>query len=322
MLTEEEKRKLRAEEEYRREVQAEFARTKHKSVWQKFLDFFESKLGNWVLTAVLATLITTLVSDVQHRLNKDRIEREAAEASARRDAELVAKVLPQLKDSCQPTGLTAVAVLVELGAQNGINVALSAGIRRSINMVLTLPDPATGKPINDACRNAIVDVVERKDRDIRQTQSTALADVSPVKSPTDQRTLELPPAMTANMGLPGLTDRTPIHATTDSKTTLTGVPSRIYVQIQRDAGQDDLAARLSAKLRDEKFIVPDTEKLAASKMPNNPQVRYFSEEDREIATRVAETAKKAVPSLPFEAVRVSGLPAPSGTLEIWFGRQR
>ena len=70
MLTDEEKVHLRSEEEYRREVQAEFARTRQKTAWQQFLDFFESSFGKWVLTSLLATGVTSSSSELLWRSRK------------------------------------------------------------------------------------------------------------------------------------------------------------------------------------------------------------------------------------------------------------
>ena len=108
---------------------------------------------------------------------------------------------------------------------------------------------------------------------------------------------------------------------TESVASLRGVAPRVYLQIQRDGDQEPLAKTLMATLEEEKFLLPGIERLPISKMPAKPQVRYFSNDDREAALRVVEAARKAIPSLSFEAVRVTNLPAPAGTLEVWFSRQ-
>ena len=108
---------------------------------------------------------------------------------------------------------------------------------------------------------------------------------------------------------------------TESVASLRGVAPRVYLQIQQDGDQEPLAKALMATLQEEKFPLPGIERLPISKMPAKPQVRYFSNDDREAALRVVEAARKAIPSLSFEAVRVTKLPAPAGTLEVWFSRQ-
>ena len=326
MLTEDDIARIRLEEELRRKIQEDFAKNgKPKSPWRRFLDFFESSLGKWLLTSVLAAFVTLLFNFGHYIFNKTEIDKESRDAGSRRDAELVMKVVPQLQHTCAPAGLAARAVLTALSTDESINKTLKEGLSKALEIRPSATDAANVKPLDATCRAALAAIDGRPDFDNRQAQSTALANATPTPaSGSEPPTLIVEKASAANMVMFQVLSRVVTHEpTVDSGGAIAQktISSRVYIQIQGGTDQKTLADKLTARLSEAQLIVPGIEALPIAKMPNQPQVRYFADADRAVAEQVVAAAKSALPDIPFQAVRVKNLPAPAGTLEVWFKRQ-
>jgi predicted outer membrane lipoprotein len=103
LLSEEQKRLIRAEEAFREAVRAELAADKaERSWWQKVLDFLNMPVGGWVLGTVLVAAFSFIWTQAYERLHA--AERELAErrANAQKDVELVTRLLPALANVGTP----------------------------------------------------------------------------------------------------------------------------------------------------------------------------------------------------------------------------
>ena len=326
MLTEDDIARIRLEEELRRKIQEQLAKdAKPKSLVRRFVDFFESSLGKWVLTSLLAAFVTLLFNFGHYIFNKTEIDKEAHDAASRRDAELVIKVVEKLKDTCDPAGLAARAVLRALSTDDSINETLKEGLSKALEIRANPGDTPNAKPLDATCRAALAAIDGRPDYDNRQAQSATLADVKPTPATqTEPQTLTVEKVATANMvmfGLNRVVAREPVSES-GAPSALKKVIPRVYFQIQGGTDQKALADKLIATLGDEGFIVPGIEALPSAKMPSRPQVRFFSDADRAAADRIVAAANSAQPAFKFDAVRVKNLPAPTATLEVWFPRQQ
>lgn len=92
---------------------------------------------------------------------------------------------------------------------------------------------------------------------------------------------------------------------------------RVFIQKDR---QDASRASQTVvnSLRTANFKVEsNVESIDSSKMPRGAQVRFFNENDRELANKAAETLKSQFPDISVLKLK---LPAPTGQLEVWLPR--
>ena len=102
--------------------------------------------------------------------------------------------------------------------------------------------------------------------------------------------------------------------TTVSLPTVLAANGRIYVQKDR-ADNSTIAENIVKQLMNASFPVDKTvEKIDSSRVPKVAQIRYFNQDDKDQAGRVAEILKGNLPNI--KLVRI-GLPAPKGQLEVW-----
>ncbi|WP_256081067.1 hypothetical protein [Massilia sp. YIM B04103] len=106
----------------------------------------------------------------------------------------------------------------------------------------------------------------------------------------------------------------------ETKRTLPSVPKgggRIFVQKDRQ-DSSGTSQNVVASLRAANFKVEDNvESIDSSKMPRLAQVRFFNENDRDLATQAAAQLKGQFPDISILKLR---LPAPAGQLEVWLPR--
>jgi hypothetical protein len=93
---------------------------------------------------------------------------------------------------------------------------------------------------------------------------------------------------------------------------------RVFIQIGNESQRSEMMS-LQNKLTQFGFLVPGIENVGNDKLPTNPSVRYFYDEDEENAKIVTEQLKsagytKATPT------RVRGMKPRIGTLEIWLSK--
>jgi len=92
---------------------------------------------------------------------------------------------------------------------------------------------------------------------------------------------------------------------------------RVYMQASNDA-EYELAKKLTSRLRDAGFTVPDIERVKVG--PRQTQVRYFRPQDADDARRVVELIKPEAPNA--TAVVIPGYSESArmrpGHLELWF----
>lgn len=127
--------------------------------------------------------------------------------------------------------------------------------------------------------------------------------------------LVTPPPPSGDPAKPGaiVTSAATITAIPASPAASTAEPGKVYVQQDKTDTAD--TASLVAGLQKSYSVSGTVEKIASAKMPKDPQVRYFNEQDRDKAERItAELKTKGYATA--EPVRL-GLPAPKGQVEVW-----
>ena len=94
---------------------------------------------------------------------------------------------------------------------------------------------------------------------------------------------------------------------------------RVYIQIF-DEHQRARAEGLRRALQALGYVAPGIERVADARSPDLTQVRFFQEDDAGIAGRIAELVRESATQQQTVPRRKIGLDAPSGLIEVWFGR--
>lgn len=96
----------------------------------------------------------------------------------------------------------------------------------------------------------------------------------------------------------------------------------VYIQIP-DGDRRPAARALQRALLDSGLRSPGVEIIDPKFTPGTPEVRYFNDEDRPLAEKVAEIARDNNLAVPPEMVkRVTDFSAPLGQIELWFARPK
>lgn len=94
---------------------------------------------------------------------------------------------------------------------------------------------------------------------------------------------------------------------------------RVYIQIF-DERQRARAEGLRSALQALGYVAPGIERVPDARSPDQTQVRFFQEADAGIAGRIAELVRDSATQQQTVPRRKIGLDAPSGLIEVWFGR--
>lgn len=102
------------------------------------------------------------------------------------------------------------------------------------------------------------------------------------------------------------------------KPTVQNFQGKTFIQQDR-LDQSDSGTTLAKVLKAKKLNIMRVEKLPSSEMPNTAQVRFFNDGDMQAAQDVLSELRKYYSNAELKKV---GLPAASGTLEVWLPRVR
>jgi hypothetical protein len=258
VLGEQEKQAILDAERYRVEVVRTLSgeMPKHKLAWdERIASFFETKVGFWLLTTLLAASLTALGTWIPTWMNKKEIEDKALAEAARRDTELLQKIAPTFL-SADPTQFSVgLEILKHLKANRGANAELVDTIEKIISTKII----AGGVP---GATNEVK---------IQASIAAAALDAPVIATTNNDR---LSPELSAKP----VTQVLPM------------LPPRIYIQIS-DEAQRVLAKRAAAILLNENMLVPGIE-LVTRGSPGQGEIRYCKEKvEGETVGRVAAALK-------------------------------
>ena len=91
------------------------------SVSGKLESFFETKLGFWILTTVLAGVVSVGFTRLQTYMAREELAKAAAAEASRRDIDTIIKLAPMLLSSKRSESTMGIALLSNLSSKNGVS---------------------------------------------------------------------------------------------------------------------------------------------------------------------------------------------------------
>jgi len=295
MLSDDEKSRVRAEEEFRAEIRKELeARKGPPGLGTRVWTFLNSQFGGWLLgTVVIGSAGIGFTTYVNWR-NADAINRQEIRARAREDGQTVSALLTHLGSDRPAVAAGAAALLTDLSRRNGIDPSLAASLEVVIS---TYQRTAAGSNTTEAQRAGAEASVAVQDA--RSTPALEDPDSPGNGSAGECRQTE------------ALTERR------NSDPSFATSPRRVYLHIA-DESQRGAALNLASRLREEGYLVPGVENVGRNS-PGQTEVRFFNSEDADFAEDVFEIAAAAnVPSL--ASPKCPPLYARLGHVEVFFAR--
>jgi hypothetical protein len=299
LLSSDDLARLRAEERARQEIRAALAPPPAPaSRFERLLALANTNVGIGTVAALLLSVLTWCYTVLDDHLHK--AERQAARDSAKAlvDVQQVSPFLPMLAKPDSAERALACRVLAHMIASGSIDKTLGTGLAAEAGNCLAEQarrQAATGGETL-ASSNDAIKAVDRRE------PSGALAAEGV--------------AETAGQAAQ------PAEINAAQAALARALPRRVYIQYADD-GQLDEVRRLRAFYEAKGWLVPATQRVAAQKAPQQLQVRYFNDADRQAAE---QTQRDLAAMAPFdgwpqaEAPRRVPLTAPPGQLEVWLPR--
>lgn len=274
-LTEDERQRLRDEELYRAQLRREIEPPRAPpGALERLSAFFESKLGFWLLTTVVAGLAVKLSAEFGNWINHSEIERRAqaerdrvaAEQArttaeqARQEVDAVMKIMPLLVSDQPAQGRLGVVLLNSVAAASGVQKGTVDQITAALQSVVALGAAPDASPQARAQADQVARLLD--------AGSTAAA-VAPGNGVSGAAAAAAAPARVAAPALQAVT-----------------LPARVYVQI----GSEDrrpLAQQALAALQQAGVLTPGIERVATRSVPARHQLRYCPD-------KVSDTTLQAV----------------------------
>ncbi len=298
VLNEDEKARIRAEEEFRKAIKQELAKNDTpRTRWQQLFGFLNSNVGGWLLSTVLVGIAGVVFNWVNDIRTQDERSYAAERQKSLQDADMVTRLLPALaKGGNAPDFRLAITVISDLGQKNRQESSLYAKLEPLLKEIVETGTMPSAKLEERQAAETVASVVDASSR----TKTLQLA-VNAVSSST----------ATGSMNTVDQGDQVSIFAITET------LPKRIYIQIP-DKDFRDLADSLRTTFQNQGFITPKFEEVG-SKSPDQTEVRYFNESDQATAEQINDKLKELGYKVSDKAKRPK-LTAKSGHFEIWLAK--
>lgn len=302
-LTDDQRQTIRDEEVFRDEVRRELSSLGGKKPSPGLLGrlsaFFESKLGYWLLTTVVASVSVTGFTALQNALNREEIKKQQAATRSRTDMETLLKLGPMLTSDNLTQINMAIILLTSLVDSGGVNDGIGKPVKKLFEDAMAKGQRPDATPAERNTSNAIASYIDSARIDtIRQADASSTA-----------------PAPIA----PTTTTPSPLMQSLDQK----ALPARVYLQIGREA-ERGVATAAQQALREDGLIAPDIELVGAQRAPAHNDLRYC-------ASRVDEAMLARVQQAVARAIRPKPTPVPLperlctkvryNHFEVWFALQ-
>lgn len=235
MLSDEERARFRAEEEFRRAVREDLDATA-KQRTSKLWRFFNSQVGGWLLGTVLVGLTSWGYAAY-------REAQTATQTKAQKEVELVTKLLPELAKLGSADSILASAMLGHLKTTGGID----SGLAKLIGEALSVAARSSGEQAKSAQgpeRSAYV----------ASAEAAVKALGSPKLSPPSPESKSAAPQIPADRG--------------------SSLPNTVYIQIA-DESQRGMAEQLRTRLRETGLPVPAIENVGRKSPSASDVRYYF-----------------------------------------------
>jgi len=240
-LTDEQKQLIRAEEYFRAEVRKEFEHGGDPpSVMQQVAAFFETRVGFWLLTTVLAGLAATGFTNLQRYLNSAELEQQQKAQESRDDTEMLLKLGPLLTSEKQPQVKMAIVLLDGLTVGKAVDNRIAEQVRALFAEIIHAGQQPDATPQERLAAEAVV----------IQVDQPRLA------------TLQQPEQQVSATGA------VPVERSVVDD----ALPVRIYIQVS-DA-DTSAAKEVAASLREAGLMVPGIERVASRISPPRASIRY------------------------------------------------
>lgn len=267
-LTEDERQRLRDEELYRAQLRREIEPPRAPpGLLERISAFFESKLGFWLLTTVVAGLAVKLSAEFGNWINRSELEQRARIERARaiteqsrQELDTVMKIMPLLVSDQPAQGRLGVVLLNSVAAASGVQKGTVDQITAALQSVVALGAAPDASP-----------------------QARAQADQVARLLDAGSNTAALAPGGVASGGAATVTAATRAAAPALQAVTL---PARVYVQIGSEERRP-LAQQALAALQQAGVLTPGIERVAARSVPARHQLRYCRD-------KVSDTTLQAV----------------------------
>jgi hypothetical protein len=159
-LTPQREQEIRDEELYRDQVRQSMKRPPN--AWDRFNSFFDSRVGFWLLTTVLAGVVATGFTWLQQYNDREKLRAQAEADAARRDMDTLLKVVSLV--SWDRSGNTKVAVVL-LGALTSKN-AVDPDVAKKVQALVEakLDDVLSAPPTkeNEAEVNSLLTALDKQ----------------------------------------------------------------------------------------------------------------------------------------------------------------
>lgn len=254
-LTEDERQRLRDEELYRAQLRRELEPTRAPpGMLERLSAFFESKLGFWLLTTVVAGLAVKLSAEFGNWINHSELEQRAkaeqvraAAEQSRQELDTVMKIMPLLVSDQPAQGRLGVVLLNSVAAASGVQKGTVDQITAALQSVVALGAAPDASPQARAQADQVARLLD--------AGSTAAA-VAPGNGVSGAAAAAAAPARVAAPALQAVT-----------------LPARVYVQIGSQE-QKPLAQQALTALQQVGVLTPGIEQVVTRSPRPHHQLRY------------------------------------------------
>jgi hypothetical protein len=286
-LSPEQKAALRAEEHFRAEVRRELAQPRTRGRLGQLAEFFETRVGFWLLTTVLAGTVAGGFTLLQQHLDRARVEEAERQEKARRDADMLIRLAPMLASEKPGQARYALALLEGLIEKDALDSRVATQVRSLFEEALRV---GTAPNASQAQREVAEALIARSEPSLPKEQAPA-------------------PAMAAQTGA-----SLALEAVSEKQR----LPTRVYLQIATEASSVQRA------LRDAGMLAPGIELVKPGSAPGGAaQVRYCADK---VDADAVEQVQKVVGDSFGAALQMLKLPnslcgrVRHNHFELWFPR--
>lgn len=253
-LTEDERQRLRDEELYRAQLRREIEPPRAPpGALERLSAFFESKLGFWLLTTVVAGLAVKLSAEFGNWINHSELEQRAkaeqvraAAEQSRQELDTVMKIMPLLVSDQPAQGRLGVVLLNSVAAASGVQKGTVDQITAALQSVVALGAAPDASPQARAQADQVARLLDA---------GSGTAAAAPGVGVSGAVTAAAP----ARVAAPAL------QAVT--------LPTRVYVQIGSEERRP-LAQQALAALQQASVLTPGIERVPTRSVPARHQLRY------------------------------------------------
>ncbi|KAB0576773.1 hypothetical protein F7Q92_17395 [Ideonella dechloratans] len=257
-LTEDERQRLRDEELYRAQLRREMEPPRAPpGALERLSAFFESKVGFWLLTTVVAGLAVRLSAEFGNWINHSELEQRAkaeqiraAAEQSRQELDTVMKIMPLLVSDQPAQGRLGVVLLNSVAAASGVQKGTVDQITAALQSVVALGAAPDASPQARAQADQVARLLDAG------SGTAAVAAGNGASGASGAVTAAAAPARVAAPALQAVT-----------------LPARVYVQIGSEERRP-LAQQALAALQQAGVLTPGIERVPTRSVPARHQLRY------------------------------------------------